>query len=346
VIIISLLLIFAAVAMLAVGLSGHVDALLVGSILASMLSAIVLIAGLRRAAAARLATADGPADLDLTAGLRPATVVGAARAGGASAGGASAGRVSAGGRSAGRVSAGGGSAGQRAAAGARATGSPTPARAGSAAGTGAGATTRRRTSGTGPAADEVGPTGASGSADPGGPTTPGIAPVDGETELAATGAPREPAIPGQVRPAIDLNAPSGRSGVDVDDGYPDDRYPDGDLGGGDLGGDDLGGDDLGGDDLGGDDLGGDYEDDDFADDDPPGEPPAQLVSAADVARVARLAATVLVVDGRPRYHLAGCPHLAGRSTEPLPVREAVELGFTPCGRCEPVTALISGTPPA
>jgi hypothetical protein len=58
--------------------------------------------------------------------------------------------------------------------------------------------------------------------------------------------------------------------------------------------------------------------------------------------IAELVTNVLVVDGRPRYHLAGCPHLRGRETEPVPVREAVELGFTPCGRCEPATALLAG----
>ena len=48
-----------------------------------------------------------------------------------------------------------------------------------------------------------------------------------------------------------------------------------------------------------------------------------------------------MVDGRPRYHLTDCPHLRGRPSEPLPVSEAVELGFTPCGRCEPDDALLA-----
>jgi hypothetical protein len=48
-----------------------------------------------------------------------------------------------------------------------------------------------------------------------------------------------------------------------------------------------------------------------------------------------------VVDGRPRYHLADCPHLVGRLTEPLPVAEAVELGFSPCGLCRPVDRLVA-----
>ncbi len=76
-------------------------------------------------------------------------------------------------------------------------------------------------------------------------------------------------------------------------------------------------------------------------DDPPDEPAAQYVSPADAARVARMTADVLVIDGRPRYHLGGCVHLLGRESEPLPVGEAVELGFSPCGRCEPDSALLA-----
>ncbi|MEU9508160.1 hypothetical protein AB0D32_18005 [Micromonospora sp. NPDC048170] len=71
------------------------------------------------------------------------------------------------------------------------------------------------------------------------------------------------------------------------------------------------------------------------------EPPAQDVTPIEAARVARLDAGVRVVDGRPRYHLADCPHLTLREHEPLPVAEAVDLGFTPCARCAPVTALLA-----
>lgn len=77
------------------------------------------------------------------------------------------------------------------------------------------------------------------------------------------------------------------------------------------------------------------------DEDPPDEPPAQLVSPSVQARVAMLASEVLVVDGRPRYHIGACTHLFGRETEPLPVGEAVELGFTPCSLCEPDSALLA-----
>ena len=54
-----------------------------------------------------------------------------------------------------------------------------------------------------------------------------------------------------------------------------------------------------------------------------------------------MSAAVLVIDGRPRYHLPGCVHLLGREGEPLPVSEAVELGFTPCSLCEPDSALLA-----
>lgn len=74
---------------------------------------------------------------------------------------------------------------------------------------------------------------------------------------------------------------------------------------------------------------------------PADEPEAQLVSEADAVMVAGLVDDVYVVDGRPRYHLADCPHLHDRESEPVPVGEAVELGFTPCGRCEPDSVLLS-----
>ncbi|MET8351307.1 MULTISPECIES: hypothetical protein [unclassified Micromonospora] len=75
------------------------------------------------------------------------------------------------------------------------------------------------------------------------------------------------------------------------------------------------------------------------------EPAAQPVTPAEAARVARLPDPVQVVDGRPRYHLASCPHLVGRASETLPVAEAVELGFTPCAQCAPATALLADARP-
>ncbi|MCF0095760.1 hypothetical protein [Micromonospora sp. MH99] len=75
------------------------------------------------------------------------------------------------------------------------------------------------------------------------------------------------------------------------------------------------------------------------------EPAEQPITPAEAARVSRLPDPVVVVDGRPRYHLAGCPRLAGRVPESLPVAEAVELGFTPCGACAPATALLTDVRP-
>ena len=74
--------------------------------------------------------------------------------------------------------------------------------------------------------------------------------------------------------------------------------------------------------------------------DPADEPPVEWIRPADAVRVARINTEVLVVDERPRYHVANCPHLTGRSTEPLPAAEAVELGFSPCGLCRPVDHLV------
>ncbi len=76
-------------------------------------------------------------------------------------------------------------------------------------------------------------------------------------------------------------------------------------------------------------------------DDPADEPLPQAVRPGDAVRMARIDSEVLVVDGRPRYHVADCAHLVGRLTEALPAREAVELGFSPCGLCRPVDRLIA-----
>jgi hypothetical protein len=84
-----------------------------------------------------------------------------------------------------------------------------------------------------------------------------------------------------------------------------------------------------------------YASDAADDDDPDDEPAPQRTAPADAARVAQLDTDVLVIDGRPRYHLHGCVHLLGREHEPLPVSEAVELGFSPCGLCEPDSALLA-----
>jgi hypothetical protein len=69
------------------------------------------------------------------------------------------------------------------------------------------------------------------------------------------------------------------------------------------------------------------------------EPPEESVDPALSRVAAAVEDEVLVVDEQPRYHLMGCRALAAQQTIPLPAREAVELGFTPCGWCNPVAAL-------
>ncbi|MEU7477283.1 hypothetical protein AB0A63_14945 [Lentzea sp. NPDC042327] len=70
------------------------------------------------------------------------------------------------------------------------------------------------------------------------------------------------------------------------------------------------------------------------------EPPEEDTDAADLLVVADLVDEVRVLDERPRYHLSSCSWLAGRPTLGLPVQEARQLGFTPCGVCAPDGALV------
>ncbi|MEV0648677.1 hypothetical protein AB0I28_25800 [Phytomonospora sp. NPDC050363] len=77
-------------------------------------------------------------------------------------------------------------------------------------------------------------------------------------------------------------------------------------------------------------------DEDLAD-----EPGPMSITRIDRTRLSGLTVPVQVVDGRPRYHLAGCVHLLGKEDEPLAVNEAVELGFTPCGLCEPTADVLA-----
>jgi hypothetical protein len=59
------------------------------------------------------------------------------------------------------------------------------------------------------------------------------------------------------------------------------------------------------------------------------------VEVTDLLLVVDLKDEVLVLDEHPRYHLADCVHLRGRTPIPLPVDEARTDGFTPCAVCEP-----------
>ncbi|MGH3888232.1 MAG: hypothetical protein ACRDSZ_16980 [Pseudonocardiaceae bacterium] len=69
------------------------------------------------------------------------------------------------------------------------------------------------------------------------------------------------------------------------------------------------------------------------------EPGEEDTDAADLLVVYELTDQVLVVDEHPRYHLTRCPWPDHARAERLPVREARELGFTPCDRCRPDKAL-------
>jgi hypothetical protein len=74
---------------------------------------------------------------------------------------------------------------------------------------------------------------------------------------------------------------------------------------------------------------------------PPPEPGEEKPDAAELATVSAVDDEVLVIDEHPRFHLAGCQVLAGGESIPLPAREAIEFGFSPCSVCSPVRVLAS-----
>ena len=105
-----------------------------------------------------------------------------------------------------------------------------------------------------------------------------------------------------------------------------------------LGVHDVGNSDAGNSDAENSDAGhGDTETDAGAFDD--SEPDEEDTDAADLLVIWELADEVLVVDEHPRYHLARCDWPDAEQTERLPLREARELGFTPCAQCRPDAAL-------
>ena len=73
-----------------------------------------------------------------------------------------------------------------------------------------------------------------------------------------------------------------------------------------------------------------------------GDPAEEASSPADAEVVAQLDAEVVVVDEYPRYHVVECEWLTGRDTIPIAVKEARDLGFTPCARCAPDAKLAEG----
>jgi hypothetical protein len=69
------------------------------------------------------------------------------------------------------------------------------------------------------------------------------------------------------------------------------------------------------------------------------EPDEEDTDAADLLVVTDLSVEVRVLDERPRYHLASCAWLGERASLGLPISEARQLGFTPCGVCRPDSTL-------
>ncbi len=67
------------------------------------------------------------------------------------------------------------------------------------------------------------------------------------------------------------------------------------------------------------------------------EPAAAPVTVPDAALEGGV---VLVMSGRPRYHVDGCRYLSSKNAEEMDVVEAREEGFTPCGVCKPDEALL------
>jgi hypothetical protein len=64
--------------------------------------------------------------------------------------------------------------------------------------------------------------------------------------------------------------------------------------------------------------------------------PLEAANSENEAAALAAGAEVIVISGRPRYHLSDCEHVAGEAeAEPLDLAEARELGFTPCGTCRP-----------
>jgi len=70
------------------------------------------------------------------------------------------------------------------------------------------------------------------------------------------------------------------------------------------------------------------------------EPDEEPVRAPDVDWISAQPDVVGVVDGHPRYHVGKCPSLRDQEVFAMPVSEARESGFTPCGRCRPDSTIL------
>lgn len=68
-------------------------------------------------------------------------------------------------------------------------------------------------------------------------------------------------------------------------------------------------------------------------------PATAAPEAVSAEQRADVVGSVLVVEGRPRYHVEGCRYLTGKTIEEMDVADAREDGFTACGVCKPDLAL-------
>jgi hypothetical protein len=68
-------------------------------------------------------------------------------------------------------------------------------------------------------------------------------------------------------------------------------------------------------------------------------PETHAVTSAELATASGASGEVLVVEGRPRYHVAGCRYLTGKDAKGVEVGQAQADGFTACGVCKPDEAL-------
>lgn len=73
----------------------------------------------------------------------------------------------------------------------------------------------------------------------------------------------------------------------------------------------------------------------------PTSPPPETAAPEQLAGLDP-AASVMVVDGFPRFHRIGCEWLAGRHPVAVRLGDASSAGFSPCGWCRPVAALWHG----
>jgi hypothetical protein len=71
--------------------------------------------------------------------------------------------------------------------------------------------------------------------------------------------------------------------------------------------------------------------------DPPAAPEPDVEAAP-------VSGKVLVVAGRPRYHVGGCRYLTGKDADEVDVQSARDEGFTACGVCKPDAALAEAAP--